>query len=134
MEFVSSGIKHIFANSGVKIMDAKAFDMPLNMLINMSNQLFNNKSDKFDIFMSMLEDLYNLRIEEFNKCDTFDKFQTFHASILRDSCNVDLMADSIAKHAMQFLDDYSKTGNDYKKFSDMCELVFKISRVGMPID
>jgi hypothetical protein len=133
MEFIGVGINHLFAKSGAKIMDAKAFHQPLQMLCDMSNALLMNNDERFDVFMSMLKNLYEVRMEAFSACRTQEDVETFHASILRDSSNTDLMAAAIATHAMQFLGDYSEIGADNPKFCAMCELVHRIGKIGTPV-
>lgn len=130
MDFIGVGIKHLFAKSGAKIMDAKAFHQPLQMLCDMSNALLMDDDERFDVFMSMLKNLYEVRMEAFSACRTAEDVQAFQASILRDANNTDLMAASIATHAMQFLGDYSEIGADHPKFCAMCELVHKIGQIG----
>ena len=130
MEFIGAGINHLFGKSGAQIMDAKAFNMPLQMLVDMSNILLIDNEEKFDVFISMLQNLYEVRMEAFSKCQTQEAVNAFYSGLIRNSDNMDMLAIAIATHAMQFLDDYSETGVDYNKFMHMCELVHNISKIG----
>lgn len=130
METFAAGLRMILDKANAKVMDARAFELPLELLSRMAKALL-TKEEAFDIFMSMLSDYYTNRRSAWEACKRSEEIKAFYSEVPKTEFGTDALAEAIGKTALQFLDDYDSLQSvDFPKYDTLKQIVFRINNIG----